>query len=261
MKFSITFILTMFMAQAIFAATPDEDVAAYIARFQGPQDLHHKIAEDFQWVGLSDPRLFDLIEKKLLAEAESASGNSTDKNRVARYMRDLGYSGNAKYLPTLQLFTNNYTYSKYAKEAINDLPIRQKWNPIITNRANFDPAHSDEVNRVANMLRADDMELNALGAKRIYFSLYENAYLVDLLSQKVKANFMVAQNASYETAQAVAWMVKGLGSSRDEKYHNFILEISNSGTNSTVTRHAKTALKRDYENAAAPSTGSHTGEN
>jgi hypothetical protein len=179
---------------------------------------------------------------------------------VARYFRELGYSGQEKYLPTLQKYIDEPTYRKYVRQAITNIPIYQKWNPIISNRATFDPSHSDVVNRVANMLRADDLELNALGAKRIYFDLYKNAYLADLLAQKVKANYMIDQGVPGDTAQSVAWMVKGLGATRDEKYHDLIRAIATSGTHPTVIRHAKSALERDYELAPAPQTGDHTGE-
>jgi hypothetical protein len=260
MKYCFAFVLTIFMCNITFATTLDEDVTIYIKRFQGDQNLHYKLAEDFQWIGLSDPKLFDLVEKKLMQEFEAAKSDHNERNRVARYIKDLGYSGQEKYMVTLQKFSDNPTYSRYAIEAIKNNPKYRKWNPIISDRSTFDPKDSDEVNRVANMLRADDLELNALGAKRVYFNLFENAYLVDLLAQKVKANFMIEGNASYDVSQAVAWMVKGLGSARDEKYHGLITKIASSGINSTVVSHAKKSLERDYLLAAAPQTRSHTGE-
>jgi hypothetical protein len=211
-------------------------------------------------MGLSDPALFDLIEQKLEQDFKGSQEDRLTRNKVARYFRELGYSGQEKYLPTLQKYVDEPTYKKYVGEAIKNIPVYKKWNPIISNRATFDPTHSDVVNRVANMLRADDLELNALGAKRIYFDLFNNAYLADLLAQKVKANYMVERGVPGDTAQAVAWMVKGLGATRDEKYHDLIRTIATSGTHPTVIRHARSALERDYERSPAPQTGDHTGE-
>lgn len=250
MKYIFALLLTMFMTQATSAATPDEDIAAYIKVIQGDKSQHFTIYESMQWMGLSDPLLFDLIEQKLKAEAPDAAGS--ELSRLHRYVRELGWSGQPKYLPTIQQMKSDSAFRRHAAEALIDLPKYQKWNPIISNRASFNPTFSDEVNRVSNMLRADDVELVAIGAKRIYFKLYENAFLVDLLAQKVKLHYMVADDASRDLAQSVAWMVKGMGSSRDPKYAELLVTIARSGTNGTVARHAAKSIVRDYEKPPAP---------
>ena len=92
MKSGLAFIVALLMSSAALAATPSEDVAAYIKVIQGDKSQHHTISEELQWKGMSDPLLFDIIEAKVKSEYETAKYDSTEKNRVARYILELGYS-------------------------------------------------------------------------------------------------------------------------------------------------------------------------
>src|SRR5207247_1034579 len=97
------------------------------------------------------------------------------------------FSGQPKYVPTIEKFLKDNTYERYAGEALKDLPRYQKWNPIIANRSTFDPTYSDDANRVMNMLRSDDILLQRVGAKRIFHGVRED-YLLQYLAQLVEAD-------------------------------------------------------------------------
>ena len=45
-----------------------------------------------------------------------------------------------------------------ARDASGELAKFQKWNPIISNRASFDPKLSDDMNRMMNMLKSGDVD-------------------------------------------------------------------------------------------------------
>lgn len=258
MKLGIIFFLTLVVSHTVLAATPNEDVDAYIKMLQSERPLHAQIADDCQWKGLSDTRLFDLIEQKLLnhitQNLEETKTTQVDRTRVVSYIRELGYSGQAKYLPTLQKLVDDNAYGKVAAAAIINLPKYEKWDAIIANRANFDPQRTDDVNRVANMLRADDVELNEQGAKRIFLNLNQNAFLVELLAQKLSAKFMVAQDANPDVVHALVAMVLALHSAGDQKYYELLLKISNSKTHTDISREAFKLLQRDTVRNALPPT-------
>lgn len=160
-------------------------------------------------MGLSDPRLFDAIEQRLLADGPKSDGGA-DKLRIARYILALGFSGQTKYLPTLQQFRGNFQYGRFAKEAQDEQPVYAKWNPVISKRETFDPKLSDDANRVINMLRSDDMMLKRLGAKRVFFQVRDDAVLT-VLAQQVEQHYM-SKDEAYE--DAVAWLVKALSQAR-----------------------------------------------
>src|SRR2546430_17743049 len=86
------------------AASVEDDVQRYIQIFSGEKNLHNDAADTFSWMGLSDARLFDIVERRLLEDADAAQSDRNEKNRVARYIRSLGFSGQSKYEPTIRKF-------------------------------------------------------------------------------------------------------------------------------------------------------------
>ena len=235
--FRFVFAAISLLAGAAGAATPEEDVQRYIAVFQGNDAaLHNKSVEELGWMGLSDPRLFDIIERRLLAEHDRARPERAEKDRVARYFRALGFSGQAKYQRTLVKFTSDSVYHRYATQALNDLPHYERWNPVISSRASFDPAVSDDVNRVRNMLRAQDLLLVRVGAKRAYFQPDEA--ILDVIAERVRGQYSASDP---EHVDAVAWMVKALGKTRR---HDALLEqVKASAPDRKVRNAADSALR------------------
>src|SRR5262245_7919050 len=213
-------LLLSLCASGALAATADEDLKHYLDIFQGDTG-HERAVEELAWKGISDPRLYDVIEQRLLKDAEAARRDREAKGRVARYIRALGFSGQEKYLPTIQRFDGDITYARYAKTALEDMPNYARWNKLIGDRAAFDPKLSDDSNRVMNMLRSGDPLLEKIGAKSVYFRDHDPA-VVDLLAQKVRERYRVSDLANADTN---AWMVKGLGRAGRDKYLDLLEDV------------------------------------
>ena len=120
-----------------------------------------------------------------------------------------------------------------------DIPQYRQWNPIISNRASFDPKLGDDANRIMNMLRANDFMLKRVGAKRVFYK-HQEPEVLELLAKELRANYA---KATSETADAVAWMVKALGQPRLEKYKPLIEEIAASAQDSKVAKYANATLE------------------
>jgi len=234
-------LLVSICAGATFAATPDEDVQRYLEIFKGDPRIHGMACEDLAWKGISDPRLFDLLEQRILAEEKAARDSRPDKDRIARYMRALGFSGQMKYRPTLSRFGLDVVYMRYAGQAIDDLPQYARWNPQISAREKFDPALGDDANRVMNMLRSDDLLLQRIGAKRVYFGVTDDAVL-EMLAARLKEAY--PRSWEGDEADAVAWMAKALGHAAREKYRSLLEEVQSSPTRG-VRNQAASALRQN----------------
>lgn len=242
MRKLLVLILALSAVGHAYSATLEEDIAGYVAAFKGEAADHGVLADTFAYAGVSDPRVFDLIEGLLSRDAEAMRNDRAGKNRVARYIRALGFSGQAKYLPTLERFAQHPDYQRFAKMALTDLPNYTKWNPVISNRATFNPKLTDDVNRVMNMLRSDDLGLQRVGAKRVYFANKDDV-LLDQLAKNLAANYR-QQPADDEVADCIAWMAKGLGSAKQERYRPLLQEVLAGAPSSKVREHAKLALDR-----------------
>ena len=245
MRFILAFLALLIFSNFAAGASVEDETQRYIQIFSGEKKLHSDAADTFSWMGLSDTRLFDIVEKRLLEDADASRNNRNERNRVARYIRSLGFSGQNKYEPTIKKFLGNAGYDRFARAALQDLPDYNKWNPIISNRSSFDPKFSDNVNRVANMLRSDDLLLQRVGAKRVYFDSKDDI-LLELLAQKLRANYARTDLNDRERSDSVAWQAKALGSSKNDKYVALLQEVSEKAVAQPVVKHAKEALEKYY---------------
>ena len=227
------------------AASLEEDVQRYIAIFQGPDAAsHNRAVEELAAMGLSDPRIYDPLEKRILAEHQAVENQRGEKDRVARYIRALGFSGQEKYTPTLRRFVDNPVYQRYAREALQQQPDYQRWNPIISARESFDPSLSDDDNRVMNMLRSDDLMLMRIAGKRVYFAPHDRT--LARVAEQVRKHYSFTptfDNAApdLERLDAVAWLVKALG--KTTAYDDLLQQVRESAPTRKVRSAADSALR------------------
>ena len=214
------------------AATAEEDLKQYLMIFEQSSKMADAAVDDLAWKGISDTRLFDRIEQQMLADSRGLTMNDrVQRNHVARQIKALGYSGQAKYEPTLTSLATDYR--RPVERALISLKLYARWNPIISSRATWDPKYSDDVNRVRNMLNSDDLQLQALGAKRVFFANSSEPMLMDMLAERLRACYKTVDDP--DGVEAAGWMVNGLGRSQDAKHVALIREVA-AGAASTKLR-------------------------
>jgi hypothetical protein len=233
-------LLAIFAAGAL-AAPSEEEVQSFIEVFRSGRDIP-ETAEQLAWKGISDVRLYDVIEERVLAEAREARRDRGDRVRVARYIRTLGFSGQEKYIPTIESFLGDRAYVRQAQTALRELPQYAKWNPIIADRVAPDPRLDDDTNRILNMLRSDDLLLVRVAAKRVYFK-ERDPILLEALAAHLRASY--ARVSQADEVDAVAWMVKALGQTAKESYRPLLEEIRDSQADGKVRRQADSSLRSE----------------
>ncbi len=102
MRYFMSMMLAALFSVGAAAATVEEEVARYVQVFNGETSTHQEAVESLAWKGISDPRVFDILERRLLDESAKYKNDRTEKNRVARYIRALGFSGQSRYVPTIK---------------------------------------------------------------------------------------------------------------------------------------------------------------
>jgi hypothetical protein len=232
---------------AVLGAAPsrEEEINKYVDTFSHKGTLEQQAAsEELGWAGLTDPRIFDLMEKNLQAVYKNVSDRAA-VNHAAWLCKGLGYSGQEKYRATLQEVADNARSGglrKYAKEGLDLQPNYKKWNPIMVDTAQFNEAKSAELNRFANMLRSGDKGLQQVAARRIIEQEVKDEWLLDLLQQTVQPD--IAKSWSDERdVKTVGYMLKGLAASGNPKYRATVEQAANSAGSSKVQRYAKGYLK------------------
>ena len=231
------------LAGGAIAASVEQDVQRYLEvlkqsdpRFQATE------FEALSGMGLSDPKLFDAVEQRLLDDYEGARDDRENRARVAWYFRALGFSGQAKYEPTLKRFTDDRTYRNYAVAALRDRPHYEKWNPVISSRERFDPKLSDDANRALNMLRSDDHELQRVGAKRVFLTHEKDPTVADMLAEKLRASYKTA--TSDEAIETTGWLVNALSRAGSENHMKLLAEVAKTAPSEKLRRRAQSVLDR-----------------
>lgn len=228
------------------AVTLEDDVQSLVKVFNGDKSAHVSAVRTLAWMGISDPRVYDIVEQRLKADADAARGDRSGRERVAHYLRALGFSGNDKYLPTLNSFEGDVDFVRHVRNALKEFPLYQKWNPVISNRTTFfDAKYSDDVNRVMNMLAADDIKLKGLGARRIYHGPHHDEPLIERLEKEARTLYPKAKDFDPETNDAIGWMLIALGGTRKPKYIPLLEEALN-GTSERKIRNGAASGLRSY---------------
>jgi hypothetical protein len=239
-------LLLLNSAAALAASSTDNTINDYIKIFsEGSYTAQEKACQRLEWAGLSDTRIFDLVEKNLLAGYQSADSRST-VNEMAWLTKALAFSGQEKYRKTIAEVAANGGHKKlrkYAAESDAMLTSYARWNPIINDKKQYDAKQSVEANHFANMLRSDELELNLLATKRIYNEGLNDTYLLEILKQATEKR-LPEDNSSKEFIDTVAWMLKTLATTRDEKYLAVVEAASTGAGNKKVQKYASKYLKK-----------------
>jgi len=154
----------------------------------GSVEQKEQMLERLQWSGLSDPLLFDPMEKDLLAAQETKYFERDELSVLSYKVRALGYSGNPKYQPTLQL-----------------LALQNKLAAVNLTNTEL-PA---EVVSYIKLLETNDAYAQRLAARAIFHEQRTEPALLDVAAAKLEAVYMdpsldkVAQDSA-------AWLSKAL---------------------------------------------------
>lgn len=239
------FVLLLSAVLAVSAQASDLKPQDYLDAFSKSSILQkQKTIEPLAWAGLSDPRIFDPLEKDLLDSYQTAdSGNLVDALSWAA--KGLAFSGNEKYRPTLSTVANeaaNKKLRKYARQSLEELDDYKKWNPLINpNHKSAKAEYPSEKQRFKNMLQSGNDELIRIAAKRIH---YEGSYdrdLLDVAAKTLEERYSKASDSL--SVDAMAWLLKAIAGSADLKYKAQIENIRDSAGNKRVRKYAKKYLQ------------------
>ncbi|GAB1256510.1 hypothetical protein NBRC116494_10120 [Aurantivibrio plasticivorans] len=240
--------VVLFMSSAVFAEDRSAEIDAFVALYQDGDLLSQKRAiEPLAWRGITDERVYDEIEKKLLENYQAAE-EKLARDAVSWYIKGLGYSGNAKYITTLDTVryeTTDFKHRKYAKSAIKMISQYAEYNRIINDQSQWNSEESGDVNRFANMVRSHDLELKRLGVRRVITDDVKSDYLLEVINADVLANYQT-EDKSKLFANTYAYMTKALAALGDGKYADTVRRVAEGGYSIRLRKYAKGYLD-DYK--------------
>ena len=168
--------------------------------------------ERLQWSGLSDPLLFDRLEKDVLAAQEQKYFERDVLSVLAYEVRALGYSGNPKYQPTLQFMANkaeNTKLKRHASKAKADLVQFQAIQNKLATVKIPDAELPAEVVSYIKLLETNDAYAQRLAARAIFHEQRKDPALLEVTAAKLKSMYMDT-NLDKTAQDSAAWMCKAL---------------------------------------------------
>lgn len=235
--------LALFLNSAAYAFSSDEErVNHYLSVLDSG---HYKAKETMltrlQWSGLSDPRLFDEIEKRLLQNYLNPDLDSDGTNLLAHHVRALGYSGNEKYRSTITKVYEGGAKSrlrKHAKKALRDLNLYINWNSVVRN-SNIDTSgKSVEVATYLKMLHADDVHVQRLAARAIFHEKLTDEDLIDVAAKNLNGMYL-QEGLDTQAQDTAAWLCKAIAGSNDTEHKNLLREVGQESPYKKIRKYAR----------------------
>lgn len=178
----------------------------------GSVEQKEQMLERLQWSGLSDPLLFDRLEKDVLAAQEQKYFERDVLSVLAYEVRALGYSGNPKYQPTLQFMANkaeNTKLKRHASKAKADLVQFQAIQNKLATVKIPDAELPAEVVSYIKLLETNDAYAQRLAARAIFHEQRKDPALLEVTAAKLKSMYMDT-NLDKTAQDSAAWMCKAL---------------------------------------------------
>lgn len=194
--------------------------------------------DELYWSGISDTRLFDIIESELKSGYMDNSKMALETN--SWLVKGLAVSGNRKYIKTMEEIIQSSSpkkLKKHTENAIATLEQYSVWLPIMNKGIENVPISKRSAKRVQNMLESDNSEMIRIGAKRVYHHHIDDKSLVAAAGKSLIKNF----NNSNESVHvdAMAWLIKALAQSRDSKHKETLNRVAQEGSNKKIVKYAK----------------------
>ncbi len=200
-----------------------------------------QMLERLQWSGISDPRLFDVIEKFVLSNYEQSQYDAPELKILANYIRALGYSGNMKYQSTLSDVSKQAASSrvtKYAKRALQDLDKFAPWVELIANSNVTVKGKSAEVEMYMRMINVNNIFVQRLAARAIFHERINDQDLLNLIAKKLKSVYLRG-DLDRQSQDTAAWFCKAIGQSAKPEFTTFLKTVSETTPHKRIQKHAK----------------------
>lgn len=215
--------------------------AEYIKVFQSGYQLEkQKAMESLEWAGLSSADVFDSLEAEVLAKFPSATDRASI-DYASWLVKSLAFSGNPKYLPTIEKVAAGAPHKKLKKYALQAQAILPKYTKLNAIIAPAGQAYPSLDQRLSNMLKSSEVDLNRLAAKRIYYTSHYTPELLTLAKTNLENGYK--NKLDGDQCDSLAWQARVLAGSHKEEYREFLQQVANSAQEKKLRKYTAKYLK------------------
>jgi len=194
--------------------------------------------------GLTDPLLFDTIEKKLLQGYTQKQGNQKYMDEMAWYCKALASSGNPVYEETLRKVaqtTTNKNLKRHSTNSIDQIQVSAKRNQIMRQPVAKGNNLTSRENEIISMFMSDDPEMMRNAAKMTYRHPFSGNAVYDVIGERL-LNLSSQSAGNRNLTDSLSWMCKALGASGMAKYRETLTRVIETSSNPKLEKYARQSL-------------------
>lgn len=234
-------VLALLLNSTAYAFSSDEERIDHYLNIlnSGHSASQETMLSRLKWSGLSDPRLFDEIERRLLQHYQGP--DMSLMGLMAHHVRALGYSGNKKYRSTITKVYEDGAHGrlrKHAKKALRDLNLYSNWNRLVQNSSLDTSGKSVEVGTYLKMLHADDVYVNRLAARAMFDEKLTDKDLIDAAAKKLRGMYM-QEGLKAQEQDTAAWLCKAIAISKDAEHETLLREVGQDSPYKKIRKYAR----------------------
>lgn len=246
----------LFIMQASFAVYAEDgifdrstEVNKYLAIIESNDvNLSIEASQEIYYSGITDRRLYDVIEKKIINYYPGLSPNDPEKiNYVNWLIKALASSGSNEYRDTISLVLRNSKIRKtrnHAKHQLNKIGWYGTRNAAMASKRYHQEGQDAHVSRHINLLKSDDLTLKRYAAERVSWEGMRDSRIYDAIEQELLRYYEISANDKLQI-DTIAWLCRALGGSGDPKYKATLQKVMDSKqAHVKIKRHARAALKK-----------------
>ena len=221
------FLLLLVSLPAWAFDTVDEQIDHYLGILAS--DNHNakvELLKRLKWTAITDPRLYDEIEKAPASQGLSKKLDKVTIADLAYKIRALGYSGNPRYQPTLSSISSDAPIKKlrnHATKALVDLKRFEVWNRQIAEAEIGQEGKSVEITTFLKMLNVEDTLVQRFAAKAIVDGAVQDADLLNEVAAKLQELY-TDPGLDKRVMDTAAWYIRALGQSGN--YRDLLTEVN-----------------------------------
>jgi hypothetical protein len=234
---------------AIFGGSAHAEITSNIDMLlntfvSGSQDQQIETCRDLEIAGISDKRLFDQVEKNLLASYKRTTRD--DAEYAAWLTKCLAFSGDESYRKTIEEVALNGGHRGTKRHGLASqqmLSDYRRWNPELAAQPD-DTAHDLATNRIVKAFRVNDLDLQMAASKWAFERTIDDEAALDVIGSTAQP--LTKKILSKERVQAVAYMLKALARTGNPRYRSLIEETASTGSEQKLRKYAASYLKSYY---------------
>lgn len=228
----------------------DKEIDQLLSDFNNRAEPINLIATRIKWSGISDTRLFDPVEERLLQLVAEKDRGFDEVQYVSWLVQMLAFSGQEKYLPTLSGIADGTIGNRFSKKLVRHtessilvLPDFAKWNPDIYAGLENVEGKTLQRQRTINMLKSEHDPLVRVGASLVFDNYTASPDMISLVNDLLLAKHE-SVNDNDELAESVAWLCKALGESGNPDYLATLETVKENARIGAVKRWSSKSLRR-----------------